>query len=68
MQIGKEDVNISVFTDNKIVCLSARPGGAAGGVGVGRVGGLGVGELALGGLGPGKWRPLRLEELALLQV
>ena len=25
MQIGKEDVNISVFTDNKIVCLSAPP-------------------------------------------
>ncbi len=26
------------------------------------------GELALGGLGPGKWRPLTAEELALLQV
>ena len=25
MQIGKEDVNISVFTDNKIVCLSDHP-------------------------------------------
>ena len=41
---------------------------AAAGLRVDRLRRVREGELALGGLGPGKWRPLRLEELALLQV
>jgi 23S rRNA pseudouridine2605 synthase len=41
---------------------------AAAGLRVDRLRRVREGELVLGGLGPGKWRPLRLEELALLQV
>ncbi len=41
---------------------------AAAGLRVDRLRRVREGELVLGGLGPGKWRPLTAEELTLLQV